>query len=64
MLEAESGDIVIARIGDEMCVKEFLLDGAGKMFLVPRNDNYKPILITEEMDFEIWGKVVCAINRF
>lgn len=64
MLEAESGDIVIARIGDEMCVKEFLVNDEGKMFLVPKNDNYKPILITEDMDFEIWGKVVCAINRF
>ncbi len=64
MIETKSGDIVIARIGDEICVKELFIDDEGKVFLVPKNDNYKPIIIDENMDFEIWGKVVCAINKF
>jgi DNA polymerase V len=63
MIETKSGDIVVARIGDEMCVKELLIDDAGKVFLMPKNTNYKPIIIDENMDFEIWGKVVCSINR-
>jgi DNA polymerase V len=63
MIETKSGDIVIARIGDEMCVKELFIDEEGKVFLMPKNDNYKPIIIDENMDFEIWGKVVCSINR-
>ena len=63
MIETKSGDIVIARIGDEMCVKELFIDDEGKVFLMPRNVNYKPIIIDENMDFEIWGKVVCSINR-
>lgn len=64
MVETKSGDIVIARIGDELCVKELLLDDDGKVFLIPKNKNYKPIIISEDLDFEIWGKVVCAINKF
>jgi DNA polymerase V len=62
-IETKSGDVVIARIGDEMCVKELFIDEEGKVFLIPKNDNYKAFEITEDMDFEIWGKVVCSINR-
>lgn len=64
MVETKSGDVVIARIGDELCVKELFIDEDGKVFLMPKNINYKPIIIDENMDFEIWGKVVCAINKF
>lgn len=62
-IETKSGDVIIARIGDEMCVKELLINDEGRVFLVPKNDNYKPIEITADMDFEIWGKVVCSINK-
>lgn len=62
-IETKSGDVIIARIGDEMCVKELLINDEGRVFLVPKNENYKPIEITADMDFEIWGKVVCSINK-
>lgn len=62
-IETKSGDIVIARIGDELCVKELFIDDSGKVFLIPKNENYKPIVITEDLDFEIWGKVICSINK-
>jgi DNA polymerase V len=62
-VETKSGDIVIARIGDEMCVKELFIDGAGRVLLVPKNANYKPIEISEDMDFEIWGKVIVSFNH-
>ncbi|CAN5662272.1 translesion error-prone DNA polymerase V autoproteolytic subunit [soil metagenome] len=64
MVETKSGDFVIARIGDEMCVKELYIDDEdGKILLLPRNDNYQPIEITEEMDFEICGKVIVSFNQ-
>lgn len=63
MIETKSGDIVIARIGDELCVKELFIDDDGRVLLVPKNANYKPIIIDENMDFEIWGKVICSINK-
>ena len=62
-IETKSGDIVIARIGDEMCVKELFIDDTGKVLLVPKNANYKPIEISEDMDFEIWGKVIVSFNH-
>ncbi len=64
MIETKSGDIVIARIGDDVCVKELLIDDKGKVLLLSKNENYKPIEISEDMDFEIWRKVVCAISQF
>jgi DNA polymerase V len=63
MVETKPGDIVIARIGDEMCVKELFIDDKGRVLLMPKNENFKPLEITEDMDFEIWGKVVCSINK-
>ena len=63
MVETKSGDIVIARIGSEMCVKELFITDDGKILLLPKNENYEPIEITEEMDFEIWGKVIVSFNR-
>ncbi len=62
-VETKSGDIVIARIGDEMCVKELFIDEAGRVLLVPKNSNYKAIEISEGMDFEIWGKVIVSFNH-
>ncbi len=34
----------------------------GKVFLVPENENYKPIQIDPETDCEIWGIVICVIH--
>lgn len=59
--EVEDGDIVVARIDDEMVIKRFTLN-EGIASLVPENDNYKSISLTEEMDFEIWGKVIHVIH--
>ena len=54
--------IVIARIGDELTVKRIKLEGK-KLYLVPDNDEYKPIEVTPEMDFEVWGVVTYVIHR-
>jgi DNA polymerase V len=62
-IETKSGDIVIARIGDDLCVKQLFIDDEGKVLLIPKNANYKPIEISEDLDFEIWGKVICSINK-
>jgi DNA polymerase V len=64
MIETSPGDIIVARIGDEMCVKQLFITDEGKVLLMPKNENYKPLEISEDMDFEIWGKVVCSINKY
>lgn len=54
--------IVIARINDELTVKRIILEEE-KIYLMPDNCEYKPIEITEEMDFEVWGIVTYVIHQ-
>jgi DNA polymerase V len=61
--EADDGDIVIARINDELCVKRLRVR-QGRIWLMPENDKYQPIEVIESMDFEVWGRVMHAIRTF
>ena len=62
-VEADDGDIVIARINDELCVKRLRLS-RGRIWLMPENDKYQPIEVIESMDFEVWGRVMHAIRSY
>ena len=55
-LNANTGDIVVAVINGEFTVKRFVKTQGGT-FLSPANTKYKPIRITEEMAFQVWGVV-------
>ena len=57
------GDIVVAEIDGECTVKTFCTDEDGQKWLVPRNDDYEPILLTEDMNVRIVGKVVECIKE-
>lgn len=59
--EAEDGDIVIVRIFTDFTVKKLSLQD-GKIWLLAANESYQPIEITEDMDFEVWGKVLWSIR--
>ena len=61
-METQDGNIVIARIFDELCVKRLSIRDNGGIFLISENENYPPIEITEEMDFEVWGRVLYSIQ--
>jgi DNA polymerase V len=61
-LETNDGNVVIARLGDELCVKRLSIATDGGVWLLSENECYAPIEITEEMDFEIWGRVVYSIQ--
>lgn len=56
-----SGEIVVARIGDETTVKRFY-DIAGRIFLEPANKNYSPIMVEEPEEFHLEGRVVALIR--
>lgn len=60
--EPQNGSIVVARIENEMCVKQLEI-GANKIRLISQNPAYPPIEITPEMDFEVWGRVMYSITR-
>lgn len=64
MPETKDKDIVIARIGTDLCVKRLRILDDGTVWLYSENPNYKPIPIGIEDDFEIWGKVLHAIQTF
>ena len=62
MVETKDDDVVIARINDELCVKKLRIEEGG-IWLLSENEIYSPIQITEEMDFEVWGRVMYAIQQ-
>ena len=64
MPETKDRDIVVARLGNELCVKRLRILDDGAVLLVSENPNYKPIEIDMETDFEIWGKVLHSIQTF
>lgn len=57
---ADDGQIVVARIGDEATVKR-LRRRNGKIWLMPENDNYEPIDGTEA---EIIGLVKAVVREY
>ena len=61
--EANLGDIVLASVDGNFTVKTL---SKNKLLprLLPANDKYKPILITENMQFEIWGVITGAVRKF
>ena len=62
-LDPRSKDVVIAIINGEFTVKRILKKN-GAVYLNPANKEYYPILITEDMEFEIWGVVTHTIHSF
>jgi repressor LexA len=59
--EARSGQVVIARIDDEITVK-LLKIGQGRIRLLPRNPDYAPIEVHPGQDFAIEG-LYCGLVR-
>ena len=61
-LNARDGDIIIAVLYGEFTAKELSIIN-GTFFLVPKNSQYSPIEISDDMDFEIWGVVISSIRK-
>jgi DNA polymerase V len=61
---ANIGDIVLAVINGEFTIKTLSRHKSGVPRLLPANKDFKPIEITEEMQFEIWGVVTGSFRRF
>ena len=60
--ETCDGHIVVARIGNELCVKRLCIERDGKIWLLSANDEFQPIEISEADDFEVWGRVLHSIK--
>lgn len=61
--EARNGQIVVARLGDEVTVKRFQRTAKG-IELLPENPDFQPILVTpDQADFELEGLAVGLIRN-
>ncbi len=61
--EAVDGKIVIAALDGELTVKR-LRTRDGKVVLEPENPIYRPLAVTDEMNFVIWGVVTSVVHEF
>jgi DNA polymerase V len=59
-LRAKNNSIVIATLDGSRIIKRFVKTHAG-LFLSPSHPAHKPIQVTEEMDFAVWGVVTHVI---
>ena len=63
--ECKNGDIVVARINDEVTVKTFTTNGESEVILKAENKNFNSIKVNaSEEDFFIEGICVGVIKRF
>jgi repressor LexA len=61
--EARNGQIVVARLGDEVTVKRFQRTSRG-IELLPENPDFKPIVVSpDQEDFELEGLAVGLIRN-
>ena len=61
-IEVSNNCIVVAHLDGEFTVKRIQKKGR-QLFLKPENETFKPIQITEEMDFKVWGVVTHIIHK-
>jgi DNA polymerase V len=61
-LDPKDGDIAVCFLDGEFTVKRIACREEA-LFLVPANDEFRPIRITEENDFLVWGVVTYIIHK-
>ncbi len=61
-LEPADGDLAVCCIDDEFTLKRIRLDG-NRVWLIPSNESFDPILVTPECRFEVWGVVTHTIKH-
>ncbi len=61
-LEPDNGKIAVCFIDGEFTAKRIQITKK-EIWLIPENDNYHPIRVTEENDFLIWGIVTHVIKN-
>lgn len=61
-LEPRDGDLTVCCIDGEFTLKRIKLEN-DRVWLIPANEAFDPILVTPENKFEIWGVVTYTIKR-
>jgi DNA polymerase V len=61
-LNPKNQNVVVAIVNGDFTVKKLCMSG-GNVSLLPENQKYKPIEITDGTDFRIWGVVTYVIHK-
>ena len=61
-LTPRNNDIILAVVNGEFTVKR-IKKNDDELYLIPANENYRPVKITEDMDFQVWGVVTFIIHK-
>ena len=61
-LTPKNRSIVVAVIDGEFTIKRVNVSEK-ELYLIPENENFSPIKITKEMDFQVWGVVTYIIHK-
>jgi DNA polymerase V len=62
-LKLANGKIIVAILNGELLVRRYH-QNFSSAFLIPDNDRYKPINLSEFTDFKVWGVVIHCIHSF
>jgi DNA polymerase V len=62
-IEPTNDKIAVCYIDGEFTLKRIRLDSEG-CWLMPANEKYKPIKVTEDNDMRIWGIVTHVVKSF
>lgn len=62
-LQANAGDVVVSCVNGDYVVKDYQPKRNG-LWLVPKNEKYKPIKVTAKDDYEMFGVVTGILRNF
>ncbi|MCM1504948.1 MAG: translesion error-prone DNA polymerase V autoproteolytic subunit [Muribaculum sp.] len=60
-IDPEDGDLAVCCIDGDFTLKRIKAQ-RGKIFLMPSNHKFRPIEITEDNEFKVWGIVIHTIK--
>jgi DNA polymerase V len=61
-LEPVDGDLAVCCVDGDFTLKRIRVE-PDKVWLIPSNEAYDPILVTPELKFEVWGVVTHTIKQ-
>lgn len=61
-LEPQDDDLAVCCVDGDFTLKRIRLE-TDKVWLIPANESFDPILVTPDTRFEIWGVVTYTIKR-
>ncbi|MGL4759229.1 MAG: LexA family protein [Patescibacteria group bacterium] len=62
-LTAKDNDVILAVVDGEFTVKRLIIKKDKTMILRPENVDFQEIIITQDVEFQVWGVVTYVIHK-